>query len=178
VRPFASENRRRMERVAAGLRELKDDCGSGLVEFAIVFLMFMAMILGIIDFGRALYTYHFLSNVTREATRWAAVNGLTCNSDGSCDGLGYMNTNPASATDVQTYVTNHTPPGIDTSKITTNVTWPVNADSPTICSTPATANSRGCTIQVQTSYVFGFLFPFVHNGTMTLSSTSQMIISH
>jgi Flp pilus assembly protein TadG len=158
------------------LRELKGDCGSGLVEYAIVFLLFMTMILGTIDFGRALYTYHFLSNVTRDATRWAAVNGSTCNGDNSCNGAGYMNTNPATQSDVQTYVKNHTPPGIDKTKITTTVTWPVSADSPAVCGT--TTNAPGCTVQVQTSYVFSFLFAFVHKNTVTMSSTSDMIIVH
>ena len=32
---------------------------------------------------------------------------------------GYMNNGTALDTDIQTYVTNHTPPGIDTTKITT-----------------------------------------------------------
>ena len=169
--------------VAMGLRQLKGDCGSGLVEYAIVFVLFITMILGVIDFGRALYTYHFLSNVTRDATRWAAVNGANCNSDGSCDGVGYMNKGTALDTDIQTYVTNHTPPGIDTSKITTTVTWPVNADSPTICSTKVggvgpTPKAPGCTVQVQTSYIFSFLFAYVHKNTVTMSSTSQMIIAH
>jgi Flp pilus assembly protein TadG len=166
---FESDHRQGFSRAETSLRQLKDDCGSGLVEYAIVLLMFMAMILGIIDFGRVLYTYHFLSNVTREASRWAAVNGSTCAADSTCAA-------PASSTDIQTYVTNHTPPGIDTSKITTTPSWPINADSPAVCST--TANSPGCTAQVQTSYVFSFLFPFIHNGTMTMSSTSDMIIVH
>jgi Flp pilus assembly protein TadG len=161
---------------SSGLRQLKDDSGSGMVEYAIVFVLLMTMILGMIDFGRALYTYHFLSNVTREATRWAAVNGFTCNGDSSCNGQGYMDSRPATSSDVQTYVTKHTPPGIDTTKITTTVTWPVSTDSPAVCTT--TANSPGCTVQVQTSYVFSFLFPWVHSGTLTMSSTSDLIIAH
>jgi Flp pilus assembly protein TadG len=165
---------------SAGLRQLKDDSGSGMVEYAIVFVLLMTMILGMIDFGRALYSYHFLSNVTREATRWAAVNGADCGAppagDNSCNGQGYMNNGTASNTNIQTYVTNHTPPGIDTTKITTTVTWPINTDSPAVCST--TPKSPGCTVQVQTSYVFSFLFPWVHKGTLTMSSTSDMIIAH
>ena len=76
------------------IRQLKGDCGSALVEYAIVFLLFMTMIMGTIDFGRALYTYHYLSNVTRDAARWAAVNGSTCGGDNSCNGAGYMNNGP------------------------------------------------------------------------------------
>jgi Flp pilus assembly protein TadG len=170
------ETRTLVRCVAMCLRQLKGDCGSGLVEYAIVFVLFITMILGIIDFGRALYTYHFLSNVTRDATRWAAVNGSTCGNDSSCNGTGYMNNGAVSQSDVQTYITNHTPPGIDTSKITTTVTWPVNADSPATCAT--TKNAPGCTVQVQSTYVFSFLFAYVHKSTVTMSSTSELLISH
>jgi Flp pilus assembly protein TadG len=166
----------RVRSVAIDIRKLTGDCGSGLVEYAIVFVLFMTMILGIVDFGRALYTYHFLSNVTRDATRWAAVNGSTCAGDSSCNGQGYMDTRPATQSDVQAYVTNHTPPGIDTTKLTTTVTWPVSTDSPATCTT--TPNAPGCTVQVQTSYVFSFLFAYVHKTTVTMSSTSGMIIAH
>ena len=176
---------------AVFLRQLRDDCGSGLVEYAIVFLLFMTMILGVIDFGRALYTYHFLSNVTRDATRWAAVNGADCglppNGDNSCNGQGYMNNGVASPTDIQNFVTNHTPPGIDTSKITTTVTWPVSADSPSICAT--TAKAPGCTVKVQTRYAFSFISPLVSKvvpatacgsttANLCLNSASEMIIAH
>src|SRR5690348_7145449 len=58
--------------------------GSTLVEFALVFMLLMTMMLGIVNFGRALYAYHFVSNAARSATRWAAVNGNTCTNDGSC----------------------------------------------------------------------------------------------
>jgi Flp pilus assembly protein TadG len=168
---------------AVGLRRLKEDSGSGLVEYGVVFVLFMTMILGIMDFGRVLYSYHFLSNVTREATRWAAVNGYTCVNDNSCDGQGYMNNGPVTQPAVQTYVKNHTPPGINANQITTTVTWPVNTDSPAICSTAVGGvgpipNWPGCTVQVTSSYTFNFMFSWIRKTSMTLSSTSEMIISH
>lgn len=164
-----------------GLLCAKDEEGSNLVEFALILLVMMAMILGIIDFCRVAYSYHFVSEAAREATRWAAVNGSTCASDGSCNGTSPMNSGPASGTDIQTYVTNLTPPGIDSSKITTTPTWPVQANGPTACS--ATANAPGCTVEVKVSYTFPFLFPLVYKvfsstGTITLSSSSEMIIVH
>ena len=67
------------------LRRLRREDGSGLVEFAIVFILYMTMILGVMDFARALYVYHFVSHVAREATRYAAVNGSDLYvTDGSC----------------------------------------------------------------------------------------------
>ena len=55
-----------------GLQHAKSEEGSSLVEFALIFLVIMTMILGIIDFCRAAYSYHFVSEAAREATRWAA----------------------------------------------------------------------------------------------------------
>jgi Flp pilus assembly protein TadG len=155
------------------------------VEFALILLVLITMILGIIDFCRAAYSYHFVSEAAREATRWAAVNGATCGpppaGDNSCNGTAPMNNGPAFQTDIQTYVTNLTPPGIDSNKITTTASWPVQANGPTVCST--TKNSPGCTVEVTVSCSFSFIFPLVYkvfssNGTITLSSTSEMIIVH
>jgi Flp pilus assembly protein TadG len=162
---------------------VKSQEGSSLVEFALIFLVLMTMILGIIDFCRAAYAYHFVSNAAREATRWAAVNGETCGGDGSCNGTAPMNSGPASDTDIQTYVTNLIPPGIDSTKVTTTPTWPVQANGPTICSAAVGGlgpykNYPGCTVEVQVSYAFSFIFPLVRTGTLTLSSSSEMVIVH
>ncbi len=152
-----------------------------MVEFALTVSLFLVMLFGIIDFSRALYTYHFLSNAARTATRWAAVNGHTCSNDGSCNGTAPMNNGPATDTDVANYVKSLVPPGIDSSKITTTVCGTEGgtecADStPPGCAT--TVNDQGCTVKVNVSYPFPFLIPLIHSGTITLSSTSEMVIAH
>ncbi|MGH9682735.1 MAG: TadE/TadG family type IV pilus assembly protein [Candidatus Acidiferrales bacterium] len=162
-------------RAAKSFRRLNGEEGSSLVEFALVFVLVMTMMLGIVDFSRALYAYHFVSNAAREATRFAAVNGATCTADGSCAA-------PASTTDIQNFVKN-VPSGIDSSKLTTTPSWPVQADGPVICSTavgtvPATKNYPGCTVEVTVSYSFSFLFPFISTSSLNLSSTSEMVIAH
>ncbi|HEV2388219.1 MAG TPA: TadE family protein [Candidatus Acidoferrales bacterium] len=168
-----------------GTAGARGEGGSTLVEFALVVLVLLTMMLGAIDFSRALYTYHFLDHAAKSAARWAAVNGYTCSQDGSC-------TFPTGAQpgDVQAYVTNITPTGIDANQITTAVNWPVqpasSADpSPPICSGPvsglsvaAIPNYPGCTVEVQVSYPFNFLYSLVHSGAITLSSTSEMVIAH
>ncbi len=175
-------------------RKLKQEAGSTLVEFALVFMLLMAMVLGIVDFSRALYAYHFVSGAARQASRWAAVNGASCGDDSSCNGTGGMNSGSASSTDIQNYVKAlATSASLDTSGsgcggsacLTTTASWPVNADSPAVCSTAVAGiagsphpNYPGCTVKVQVNYNFNFLVPFVHQGTVPLSSTSQMIIAH
>jgi Flp pilus assembly protein TadG len=48
--------------------------GQGLVEFAIVLPVLMMIILGLLDLGRAIYTYNTLSQASRQAARIAIVN--------------------------------------------------------------------------------------------------------
>src|ERR1019366_8478508 len=84
-------------RLARRFASLRGECGSSLVEYAVVFSLLITMLLGIADFSRALYSFHFVSNAAREATRYAAVRGSTCGAppagDNSC-----LATNDASNT--------------------------------------------------------------------------------
>ena len=165
--------------------------GSTLFEFAITVILFLVMLFGIVDFGRALYTYHFLSSAARQATRWAAVNGATCgpggsttacpSCDASCNGTAPMNNGPATETDVQNYVKGITPPGIDPTQLTITACG-VAGGTKCAASTPAdcvaTPNDPGCTVQVTVSYNFPFLVPLVQTGTIPMSSSSEMVIAH
>jgi Flp pilus assembly protein TadG len=143
--------------------------GSTLVEFAMTLPFLLAGIFGVIDFGRALYTYHFVSDAAREASRWASVRGESCNS--------YPQACPASPADVQDYVVSITPPGIDTNppRLQVNTAWltPPGKENP--CQ--VFQNNPGCAVQVQVIYQFKFFFPFLPNGTYSMKSTSEMVIS-
>src|SRR5690348_2571995 len=102
----------------------QEERGSTLLEFAIVCMLFLTMLFGICGFGHALYAYHFVSHAAKSAARWAAVNGSTCASDGSCP-------SPAQPSDVQCYVVGGNgcltkgivPPGIDPNKLTVTTAW-------------------------------------------------------
>ena len=50
------------------------DRGQDLVEFAITIPLFMVLVFGIIDFGRAAYYYSAIQNGSREAARYAIVH--------------------------------------------------------------------------------------------------------
>jgi len=148
------------------LRRLRREGGAGLVEYAFVFIPFMTMLFGICGFGLALYDYHFVSHAAREATRWAAVNGRTCASDSTC-------TAPATAADIQNYVAQITPSGINPNNLTVTASWP-STDG--ICAT--FSNAPGCAVQVQVSYSYTFILPLIGINPLQLSSTSEMIIAH
>jgi Flp pilus assembly protein TadG len=48
--------------------------GQSLVEMALVTPLFLLLILGVVDFGRAIYAYNAISNAAREGGRTAIVN--------------------------------------------------------------------------------------------------------
>lgn len=176
------------------LRRLEREEGSNLLEYGLVAILFLTLMFGLMGLGQMLYAYHYVAHAAKEAARWAAVNGATCGNspppglptcpscDNSCNGTNLMNNGPASASDVGTYVTATTPPGIDSKQVTVNATWPVQANSPTICnasvpgvSTAAIPNYPGCTVEVQVSYTFRWFYPV---GNVTMSSSSEMVIAH
>ena len=48
--------------------------GQGLAEFALVFPVFVLLVLGVFDIGRAVFAYNTLTNAAREAARFGMVN--------------------------------------------------------------------------------------------------------
>lgn len=176
--------------------------GASLVEYAFVVILFFSLIFGISGFGHALFVYHHLNNAAREATRYAAVRGSTCNvtpsaAESSCTTANSASgiSGPTTVADVQAYVQSITPSSIDSTKL---IITPCGVQS-TVCSqaitgasddckTAATANEPGCTAQVQVAYPFNFIFPLIPTSTTTtspctspgwcLTSTSEMIIVH
>jgi len=165
-------------RKLARLRAVKQESGSTLVEFALVFLLLMTILLGIADFGHALYTYHFVSHMAREATRYAAVRGHNCaDAPSSCIAANSASgkAGPTTQSDITDFVQN-VPLGIDGSGVKGTITWPVGSDNPSFCSTTATQNAAGCTVQVVVTYTYQPLFPFV--SSIPMSSTSRMVIAH
>lgn len=147
--------------------------GNTLTEFAFVLPLLLMMIFGVVDFGRALYAYHFVSDSAREATRWASVRGQACLS------LPAQPTPcPAQPDDIKEFVVSTAPAGINRSPSTllvdaAFVTPPGNGS---MCVTHK--NNPGCAVQVQVTYVFKFVFPFLPKSTYTMKSTSEMIISN
>jgi len=182
--------------------------GSGMVEYAFIFLVFMSVILGISGFGHMLYVYHYINSAAKEATRYAAVRGSTCASDadgGSCQASNSASgiAGPATMADVQTYVSNMVFAGVDSSKLVvptdpaylcglkdSQVCVPVipAAISAPACNTAATSNQPKCTAKVTVAYAYNFIFPLLPVSSTTtapctspgycLTSTSEMVIVH
>jgi Flp pilus assembly protein TadG len=163
--------------------------GATLYEFAAILPILLFIMVGIIDFGRAMYAYHFVANAARQATRWASVRGVDCNA--------FPTACPAQASDILNYVQKLAPPGIFISSNSgcasgtvgcltinqsTSFIWPgttTTNGSNTSClgggSNPS--NAAGCVVQVQVAYTWGSGIPLIPY-TLVLSSTSQFVISN
>ena len=129
--------------------------GSSLVEFAFSFMILSMMLFGIMELGLCFYTFNFVCETAREATRYASVRGSACTGFGDCG---------ITQTQLATYVKNLGYPGIDPNALTVTTTW-------------ASGNSPGSPVLVTVSYQFPLAVPFLFKNTWTLTSTSQMVIS-
>jgi Flp pilus assembly protein TadG len=135
--------------------------GSTLVEFAIVSTAVLTLMFGIIDFGRALYTYHLVADAARIGSRFAMVRGTACAVTGC----------PTTPDAVQTYVRGLAP-GIEPNSLTVLTTWSAGDGC-----TDAAFQGPGCLVAVHVSYPFKFMIPLLPQFQMTMSSASQMVIA-
>ena len=149
------------------LRRAEDERGDALLESALMLIFLLSVLFGIVGFGHALYTYNFVSNAARDATRWSSVRGFTC--------AGLAGGCPATAANIQTYVSGVPGMGLNTNNITATTTWVAPPNSLAICATHS--NNPGCVVQVKVVYQYKFIFPLLPKSTYTMQSTSQMVIS-
>jgi Flp pilus assembly protein TadG len=174
-------------------KDATSEQGSELVEFALAITILLTLMFGIMDFSRAMYAYHFLSNAAREASRYASVRGSTFAT--AC-------TNPppvayaceAATADLTAYVQSIAAPGMYVSGGTANAscatpsvgqlnvctTWPGTAPSGAAgaCDTANGNDSPGCLVVVKVLYTYGFTLPFVSKNVsnITMTSTSETVI--
>jgi len=163
--------------------------GATLYEFAATLPILLFLMVGVIDFGRAMYAYHFVASAARQATRWASVRGADCTA--------FTTACPAQATDILNYVHGIAPPGLFVSSdtgctsstigcLTINQTssfiWPgtTTTDGSSVSCTISGSyptNSPGCVVQVQVTYTWSSGIPLIPY-TLVLASTSEYVISN
>jgi Flp pilus assembly protein TadG len=148
--------------------------GQTIVEMALCTISILMVVFAAMELCLAMYTYHFVSAAAREGTRYAMVRGSLCTTAGC----------PATPSSIQNYVRELGFPGINPSNMTVTATCGVNPTpptAPTLAACVATGGTPnyvpGNLVQVLVSYQYPFVFPFVRRTTITMTSTSQMVIS-
>jgi TadE-like protein len=67
------------------------DAGQGLVEFSLTIIVFLVILMGVVDFGMAIYKFNGVSQAARELARVTSVHpcavagALTCTPGGSAE---------------------------------------------------------------------------------------------
>ena len=120
-----------------------------MVESSLIIMVFLFLLIGVMECGRLLNSYHFLSNASREAVRWAMVRGA--DSGRAVD-----------AAAVTSYVKSIAP-GMDTDAITVTTTWIPD-------------NDPGSAVKVDIQYAFQPIVPFIPG--ITMNSASQITIQY
>jgi Flp pilus assembly protein TadG len=168
-----------MRAVTEGLRRLlshaRGEEGASIVETAVASTVFLAMLIGVFQMMLALYTFHFISDAAREATRYAIVRGST-----SCVNTPGLSNCNATTDQIRDYVRGLSYPGIVPSNLTVTTTWlTASTTYPTSWSacTAGTCNAPGNQVNVLVTYSFPFNVPFVPKATFPLTSSSEMVIS-
>jgi Flp pilus assembly protein TadG len=138
--------------------------GAGMAETAIVMGVVLALLFGIIDFGRTMYTYAFVAQLARQGARWAIVRGDQCTLLDHCS---------ATTDQVQTYIRSLSYGATDANSIQVTASWNAASCPPNA----TTVKQPGCVVTVNVQYPFRFIAPFVSGAQLNMSSTSQMVIS-
>jgi Flp pilus assembly protein TadG len=159
----------------------RDQSGSALVEMGLSAALLLSMLFAVIQFGFALYTYQFVTEVSRELTRYAIVRGSSCSSSSTMTNCGFTD----SSTTLQTYARSaYTYPGMNMGSLAVTSTWyaPVKDSKGFVTSWNACASGTGCNlpgniIKISVSYPFVLNIPFIPKRSFTVASDSSMVIS-
>ena len=150
-------------------RRACNESGAAIVEFALSASILLTLVFGVFGMSTALYSYHFVAYAARVGTRWAIVRGSSCPAVLSgCPAYG-------TGADVQTYLRSIAYPGINPNSLNVTTTWPTAGPACAPSSNPC--DNPGNLVQVTVSYQLPILVPFVPVTSMSMSSTSEMVIS-
>ena len=136
--------------------------GQALVEFALVFPIFMLVLSGIMDFGFMLYSRMSVINASREAAHAAIVTENHAN-------IALVAEGAAVATAAQGGVSISSS-SVTVSCLATSVN--VSSPSPVDCSSAVPLDS----VVVEVSYTYHSFFPLLFGASIGLTSTTQMVL--
>ena len=159
--------------------------GQALVETALILPIFLALMLGIVDMGRAVWATTSLASAAREAARFAIVHGGSANTP--CP-VGPAGTNtvipvadascPYPSPSKQSIVDAATAAAIaGGSNVTVAVCYGVGCTGNT--NTAGATNDRGQSITVSVTSQVDLVVPaLLGRSSFTLSGSSTMVVNH
>jgi len=152
------------------------EAGAALVETALSAAVMFSILIGLFQVCLAFYSFTFVSDAAREASRWAMVRGST-----SCTNSGNLLPGcNAAQSDVLGYVDSLGYPGLSANNLTVNVSWltlsTASGSAQWSACSAAPCNKPGNEVQVQVLYKLHFYIPFWKNSTGSVGSQSTMVI--
>lgn len=139
------------------MKAIQNEEGSALVEFALSSVVLFMTMFGLMAACTALYSYVFVAEAAREASRYAIVRGSSCRGFSDCN---------IDSPGLNTYVKSLSYPGINKGNLSASATF-----------TPD--HGPGSVVSVTVTYNMALNIPFwpKTGRAMQLKSTSQMAIS-
>jgi Flp pilus assembly protein TadG len=126
--------------------------GAVILEAGLTLILFFTLVFGIVGLGWAVYVYNQVSELAREATRYAIVRGAT-----ACPATG-------TSSPVVTSFVESRASGLKSSDLTVATTCTPNSNP-------------GSVVHVQIQYALSPIVPLIPQQVLTLHSSSQMVIS-
>lgn len=134
--------------------------GQSLVEFALIIPIFLLVMFGILDLGRAVYASSTLNNAAREGARAAVVDQTVAHIQ-------------------EVAVAQAVGLGIELADVTIDWRLPQAPDTPNSCAGAlGTLDSSSCTAIVQVDYTYTAATPLIGNivGVIDMTGESRMIV--
>jgi Flp pilus assembly protein TadG len=144
-------------------RFLRGSSGQGLVEISLVGLIFIAIVLGVIEGGRAVWNYNTLAQAAREGARYAVVHGSK-SSDPSGPGSTHF-TSPDQDAMVDEIVRRFAS-GLDDDNVEVTAEW---LDG---------TNQRGGRVRVTVRYQFDSVVGYFGLPAVPMTSSTVMTITY
>lgn len=154
--------------------------GQALTEFALVVPILLVFLFGIFDFGRAIFIYSVVSDVSREGARYAIVHGSLAPADGEI-ASGPGTTDPSGATHVVPAASS-VAFGLDPSQLKVGVCWGFGCSISNDCRTATnTANAPVPDVPVTVRACYSFqaiTATFLNINSIPLVAQATLAVTH
>jgi Flp pilus assembly protein TadG len=143
-------------RTTSAMRRQNPRRGSAIVEFALSFTAFIMLLMGLMEFGRVVWTFSTLSHAVSQGARYAAVHG-------SGNPI-IVNGNDNTASAISDVVKANSI-GLDSSQVTVNTAWSPN-------------NDRGSEFTITASYPLNMIMGslFFSGGSLTINDQANGVV--